>query len=150
MPVRTTSNAPTDRHSSLERSSLEVAIADSMQGNRNLIDVLDQIDGLGPSRRRNIENFGRPTIRKKDVSSMNEESTDTPDDLPVVRQREQITPAAPEPLFKDDTHRHDRKITQSAREMLAQTMNNRGRRHSWPTFQSQKEFFEGKSSELLG
>jgi hypothetical protein len=107
-----------------------------MQGNRNLIDVLDQIDGLGPSRRRNIKTFGRPKIRKEEVPSMN-----------AVRLRAQTIPAAAEPLFKDDT---DGKITKSATEMLAQTMKNRGRRHSWPISQSQKEFFDGKSYDLLG
>jgi hypothetical protein len=102
------------------RRSLEVSYVDSMEGRRSLRDVLLQIDGLGPSRRRN---------RRSDFSSMNKESTP------------QITPSA-EPLFNESTHGE---ITQfNVRKMLR--MKNRGRRHSWPTSQPQKEFSTAKTT----
>jgi hypothetical protein len=68
---------PYNTSTSRQFSSLEESYLDAWHGRRTLSDVLAQIDGLGPS-------TGSRRRPRRNVSLINEKSTDPSEALPVV------------------------------------------------------------------
>jgi hypothetical protein len=108
---------------------------DAMEGRRSLADVLAQIDGLGPNRRRNSssETSSRRPRRRSDVSLTNEGNNQT-QDAPPVRRQGALTP--PRAAFEDDGIIHGTRKS-SAKEMVGQ-MDARRRDLHWPLAISRK------------
>jgi hypothetical protein len=102
VPTTTSTTCTTKTTHSTRRRSFEESYVDTMQGRRSLADVMDQFDGLGPSRRRRISETSLRPRRRSEVSSKNEQvSNHSTHKAPPVRQRA-LTPRAESSLFEDD------------------------------------------------